>query len=395
MELKHSRSDVRRDVAVAVAFFVVGSVMYVANLRYFFGSAALIDVLPRWMPLFSLAVACGFQMFRSSRPAVAVAGGLFALALDALCGPTIAVWIVYSDIIYAAAIYATGRVNRAMLLSNWLIAAVTLTVSLTVSGDWRVALFAMILVVALIVSPASYGQAIRQHQIAADSERDRAQAVAALAVREQEAAVAFERRQFARDLHDVVAGQLSGIAMQSAAALDTTDPAIRATVLRSVRAASLDALGEMRAMIEVLTGTDDLDPPATANLNSLDRLIDSARASGSAVTADLGVVSVARMTGIAGYRIVAQAITNAVTHSPRSPIDIVVGQHDSTVKITVSNPVPAGTEIPARAGGHGLNNMEMRARSVGGTCHAGMADNRWVVQCELPCATLASAQGSR
>ncbi|ORM23988.1 histidine kinase dimerization/phosphoacceptor domain-containing protein [Williamsia sp. 1135] len=227
--------DRQRDLGVAAAFFVAGIVLYIGDLRYFFGATALNTALPQWLPLVTLAVACCSQGWRSTRPAIAFTGVVAALAIDAFCGPTIAVWIVYSDVVYAVARYGSDRLRRVMLLVNWLVAAVVLVVALTGSGDWRVALLAMLLVTALIASPASYGHAIRQHQMAAESERDRARAVEALATRDQEVAVAAERRRLARDLHDVVASQLSGIALQSAAALETTDGNVRDSVLRSVR----------------------------------------------------------------------------------------------------------------------------------------------------------------
>lgn len=376
--------DRRRDVVVAVAFIVLGIALYVGDLRYFFGGEPLVSVVPEWVPYVALALACAFQSLRSTRPDIALGGCLAVMVVDAFAGPTIAVWIVYSDVVYSVARYGSAQTRRAMLLANWLIAAVALTTAIAGSGDWRVALMVMLLVTALIASPASYGHAIRQHQIAADSERARAQATEELAIREQEAAIAQERRQLARDLHDVIAGHLSGIALQTAAALETTDSATRETVLRTVRASSIDALGEMRTMIELLSGSDDLDSPATATMARLDRLIDAARAAGSPVRATIVHPRLAPATDIAAFRIIQQAITNATVHSPRSAIEIDVQQDDSSLTIAVTNPVPDGTTAAVSDAGHGITNMKMRASSVGGVLEVSVAQGRWRVFAQLP-----------
>ncbi|PYE21129.1 signal transduction histidine kinase [Williamsia limnetica] len=376
--------DRQRDVAIAVAFLVAGIVLYLGDLRYFFGPTALNTALPQWLPLVTLAIACCSQAWRSYRPAVALTGVVAALIIDAFCGPTIAVWIVYSDVVYAVARYGSDRLRRVMLLVNWLIAAIVLTVALTGSGDWRVALLAMVLVAALIASPASYGHAIRQHQIAADSERDRARAVEALAARDQEVAVASERRRLARDLHDVVAGQLSGIALQSAAALETTDDTVRDSVLRSVRSASVEALREMRTMIELLSGPDDLDTAATADLHRMDRLGDAARACGSTVDMRVESTRLSPASAIVAYRIIQQALTNVAAHSPGADVDVTVRQRCSSAAITVSNTVGADVAIPDRTRGHGIENMRVRAASVGGTVDISIVDRRWQVVAELP-----------
>lgn len=392
MARTHIDSDRRRDLGIVAAFFALGVVLYVGDLRYFFGPTALIGALPGWLPLVSLTIACAFQCLRSVRPDIALVGAAGALILDVFSGPTIAVWLVYSDVVYAVATYGSVRSRRAMLLANWLIAAIALTITLTVSGDWRVAVFAMLLVTALIVSPAAYGRAIRQHQVAANSERARAKALEQLALRDQEAAVAGERAHLARDLHDVVASQLSGIALQSAAALQTHDAAARESVLRSVRVSSVEALDEMRTMIELLSGADDLEAPVTATLIRVDRLADGARAGGSTVTSHIEPTRLTPVSDIVAYRIVQQALRNATTHSPDSAIEICVRQDHSSAKVTVSNTIGPATTTHTARGGRGITNMRVRAQSVGGTLEITAADGRWQVVAELPTPTIDQRQ---
>ncbi len=394
MALVRIDSGRRRDLGVAVAFFAAGLVLYIGDLRYFFGPTALNTSLPQWLPLLTLGLACFFQVWRSSRPAVAFAGTTAALALDAFCGPTIAVWIVYSDVVYAVARYGSARLRRVMLLVNWLVAAIVLTVALTGSGDWRVALLAMLLVTALIASPASYGHAIRQHELAAESERDRARAVEALAMRDQEVAIASERRRLARDLHDVVAGQLSGIALQSAAALETRDAGIRDSVLRSVRSASVEALREMRTMIDLLSGPDDFDAPVTATLDHIDQLADAARACGSSVDITVESTRLSPVSTIVAYRIIQQALTNAAAHSPGADVEVAVRQQASSAVISIANTVHEDVVLPEEIAGHGIENMRVRAGSVGGSLDVDITDRRWNVVAELPTPVIDRLPGS-
>jgi signal transduction histidine kinase len=97
--------------------------------------------------------------------------------------------------------------------------------------------------------------------------------------------VAAERARMARDLHDVIAGQLSGIAIQSEAALTLPhpDPSVLRRVLQSVRRDSVASLAEMRTMIGLLRtdGAGDGDPrTAPAGLDRLESLLESAAGTG-------------------------------------------------------------------------------------------------------------------
>jgi signal transduction histidine kinase len=67
--------------------------------------------------------------------------------------------------------------------------------------------------------PVWWGVNVRQHRDAAEAERARADQLARIADLDRDAAVREERARMARDLHDVIAGHLSAIAIQSAAAL--------------------------------------------------------------------------------------------------------------------------------------------------------------------------------
>jgi signal transduction histidine kinase len=127
-------------------------------------------------------------------------------------------------------------------------------------------------------------------------------------------------------------------------------------------------------------------------LDDLDDLLAEVRATGVAV--DLEVRGEPRPLGegvsLSAYRILQEAVTNAMKHAPRQPIRITVDHGPGAVVLEVandgSNPNAAATGGTARVGGHGIIGMRERALLHDGSFHAGPAtDGRgWVVRAELP-----------
>lgn len=310
-----------RDLAVCAAFLVLGLVLYAADLTVIGGNPTTPFDLPRWI---TLVAACATQTVRSTAPGLSFALCLLVVGVDVVLAQSISVWLVLSDIAYAVALYAGRRTVHVMYAAVGAITVLAVASVLAVDGSWRSVLLILLWLLALVISPIGYGRAIAEHRLATHSERERALAVAQLAARDRADAVADERRRLARDLHDIVAGHLSGIALQSAAALRAgPDSPITAEVLASVRSNSVEALGEMRTMIEVLGGTeagsdDEHDQThRTASLRRLDRLVRSARTAGSAVTVTGSAPpELPPSIDVSAYRIVAEALTNATRHAP-------------------------------------------------------------------------------
>jgi signal transduction histidine kinase len=227
---------------------------------------------------------------------------------------------------------------------------------------------------------------VRQHR---DSERARqalAERLATIAEYDHKSAVADERARMARDLHDVIAGHLSAIAIHSAAALSMVDrnQGTMHAMLRTVRESSVASLSEMRTMIGLLR-TDDagMDRRAPARLRDIGRLLESARAAGLEVhakTEETGGLPAA--VDLSAYRIVQEALTNVVKHAPGSRAEVRVGRSSRTLVIEVIN---EGVGAVAVGSGRGLLNMRERAHAVGGVLEAGPSPTgRWRVRAELP-----------
>ncbi|WUL62589.1 histidine kinase [Streptomyces sp. NBC_00344] len=214
--------------------------------------------------------------------------------------------------------------------------------------------------------------------------------------REEEAArrVAEERLRIARDLHDLLAHSITLIGVQTSVASHVllTDPerldrAAIAKALDDVSETCRSARGELRTTLEVLrsdrSSEDPLPAPAALpDLAAVPDLVRAAEAAGASVDLTLPAAGVRPAAAAAAYRIVQEALTNAVRHAgPGVRIRVRVLPVAGTLRVTVSDDgsphagaVPAGggrgSAVPG-AVGFGLIGMRERARSLGGTLAAG------------------------
>jgi signal transduction histidine kinase len=201
-----------------------------------------------------------------------------------------------------------------------------------------------------------------------------------------------ERARIARELHDVVAHHISMIAVQAETARLTTPgmPTAGAQRLSEIGDTARAGLTEMRRLLGVLredarAGVADRHPQP--GLDQLPGLVDEAResagagcrliVSGAPVAVDPGV-------GLAAYRIVQEALTNARRHAPGAAVDVEVRYRDGEVRLSIRDNGP-GPQPALPAGGHGLPGMRERAAAVGGELRAGAATvGGFLVQARLP-----------
>jgi signal transduction histidine kinase len=201
-----------------------------------------------------------------------------------------------------------------------------------------------------------------------------------------------ERARIARELHDVVAHHISMIAVQAETARLTMPgmPAAGAQRLSEIGDTARAGLTEMRRLLGVLREDAEAETPdrhPQPGLEQLPGLVDEARGfsgarcrliiSGTPVTADPGV-------GLAAYRIVQEALTNARRHAPGAAVDVEVRYGDGELRLVVRDNGP-GPQPTAPAGGHGLPGMRERAVTVGGELRAGAATvGGFLVEARLP-----------
>ncbi|MFC4331365.1 sensor histidine kinase [Streptomyces andamanensis] len=374
----------RDDLAIALAGLLGGLLLWGLGLGVRTPGDPLVLWAGRWPVLLPLAVTAGCEALRRTRPRTALLTGTAAVACDTVTQGSLATLVMYTDLVYAGVLYGTAAWARRVL---WVTGLVTVAATLVPLAVWRVPEALLIGVVTGIVTfgPAATGWSVRNHREAAEAARLHAEQTALLAETDRVQAVAAERARMARELHDMVAGHLSAIAIHSTAALSLDDPATSRDALAVIRENSVDGLTEMRRLIGLLRDGPDGDAPAAVpTLDGLAALVSSARAGGLDVGLSADHGKVAAPVELAAYRIVQESLTNALKHGGEGPVRVSVQERDHALRIEVSSPC-TGRETPRAPGsGTGLIGMRERAVLLGGTFGAGPADGRWTVRAVLP-----------
>jgi signal transduction histidine kinase len=200
-----------------------------------------------------------------------------------------------------------------------------------------------------------------------------------------------ERLRIAREVHDVVGHSLSVITMQAGVALHVLDkrPDQAAPALQVIRTTSKEALDELRGTLAVFRGQGGEDPqPVTPppGLARLEDLVASVEDGTRTVRLhrDAALGQLPGAVDHAAYRIVQEALTNAVRHAPQADVEVRLGCGPRSMLIEVSDNGPARVEHPPAEGG-GLAGMRERAAAVGGTVRAEpRPEGGFAVHAELP-----------
>jgi signal transduction histidine kinase len=203
-------------------------------------------------------------------------------------------------------------------------------------------------------------------------------------------AVAEERARIAREMHDVVAHNLSVMVVQSSAARRMIDrnPERASEALASVEHTGREALAEMRRMLDMLRGDDeDVALAPQPSIDELDALLERARESGLDV--DLEVEGERRRVqssvDLSCFRIVQEALSNTIKHAGAEHAHVRLRYGPDEVEVDVTDD---GRGVrPQRNGnsGHGLVGMRERVAMLGGRLEAGYrADGGFEVRATLP-----------
>ncbi|MFJ6350850.1 sensor histidine kinase [Streptomyces sp. NPDC092046] len=210
-----------------------------------------------------------------------------------------------------------------------------------------------------------------------------------------------ERGRIARELHDVVAHHMSVISIQAQVAphlVEDPSPELREN-LAGIRQNAVDALTELRRVLGVLRGDGAAGDAAAGvrhapqpTLDRLGELLANVRATGLHVTAE--TVGEPRPlspgTELSAYRIVQEALSNAMRHAPGARAAVATHYHADGLTVRITNtaatravgPVPSGG---GREPGHGLLGMRERTAMLGGELAAGPTpDGGWDVTATLP-----------
>jgi signal transduction histidine kinase len=223
-----------------------------------------------------------------------------------------------------------------------------------------------------------------------------ARATAAETRRDEEArrAVVEERERIARELHDVVAHNLSVIVIQAGAGVRAfpQQPDRSLGTLEAIESTAREALGEMRRMLSLLgpaDGASELTPlPGLANLGGL---VERIRAAG--VEVELRISGDPRpinpAVDLSAFRIIQEALTNTLRHSGSKAARVHVGYEAAAISIEVTNDGPGNDRsvIPVEGAhpGRGLVGMRERVNLFAGDFEAGsLPDGGFRVAARIP-----------
>jgi signal transduction histidine kinase len=384
----------QQDALIVASSVAAGILMYSIGMSPLYVTGVA-DLAPGWLRPTLFTAICLVELLRRRAPAFALAVGCALVAVDCFFGVSVPMLTVFADLLYAATLYGSRRLSKDMIPMAAMGAVGAVVAALIFAPGWRETVLACLVVLPFVMIPVWWAAKIRQHREIADAERTNAAQVVRIGALDRTAAVAAERARMARDLHDVIAGDLSAIAIQSEAALSARGDLETAwTVLAAVRESSVRALTEMRAMIGLLRADGEAqdEAAAPARLADLGKLIASARVSGMEIEVRIELdesVPVPAAVDLTAYRIAQEALTNAMKHAPRSTAKVEIRHVDGTLTVEVAN---ALTVQPWTTGdtGTGLLNMRERAVAVGGSFFAGPSETGWLVRAVLPAAVVSA-----
>ncbi|WP_348788663.1 histidine kinase [Leifsonia sp. NPDC080035] len=379
--------------AVAIVFFVFWAVAEVG--RHQLGPGLVRSVVPFWAALLLLAVAIGLSRIQ---PVVAMSAAT-AVLIGQLLFPT-AIFdepLVYVGLGIVALVVASCLRGRMLVVSfAFAVGAGVSTAGLLAwwvgigRGDMGSRAMFFVLCAAASAGAWLIGALIGAWTRNRDAQLELARTTAELQEATTEAIVAGERERIAQDVHDIMAHSLSVILAQAdgARALADARPQQMSASLVSIADAARSSLTEVRMLIEGLVS--DPDGAETPSLADVDALVERMRAAGLAVTVER-FAEPAGLTAtqeLAVYRIVQEALTNALKHgaSPTAA-RVALDARGGGLTISVSSPA-ASSPTAEQRGGRGVHGMRERARLAGGWLDAGPdeAEGGYLVTAYIPAA---------
>lgn len=343
------------------------------------------------VPVLLVALTSGGDLFGTTVLPVVV-----AVVLAALRVPIVGLW---PSIVGAAALVTASTAGNWIKVNGVLSGhplGEALVGALPQGVTQAVGAVGLPLVVTLVV------RSRREVRAARDAELVARTAEASAVVREQDArvdaAVSRERAAMARELHDIAAHHLSGIALMSAV-IDRqidTDPAAAHEGVRQVREQSTAVLEDLRRLVGLLRD----DAPAERAVETVAGIVDLVERARYRSDVRLEVLrgehdvaeGVGPLAQLAAYRTAQEALANAALHAPGAVVTVAIDDRaPEHLELRVENTAPTTPDAPGdptpgstAAGGNGLRGMRERAELVGARLQTGpTSDGGWAVTLRL------------
>ena len=188
---------------------------------------------------------------------------------------------------------------------------------------------------------------------------------------EREQAAEEERLRIARELHDVVAHNVSVMAIQAGAARVSGNSSKEA--LLSIETTARDTLAELNHLLGVLRKEPDAPLSPQPGLDQAETLLNPARQAG--LDASLKVTGERRplpaALDLSAYRILQEAITNVLKHAHASRVEVTIAYQPDAVALTVSDNGIGAKQAAGTSTGHGLIGMRERVELFNGELSSG------------------------
>ena len=193
---------------------------------------------------------------------------------------------------------------------------------------------------------------------------------------EERSVVSQERRRIARELHDVLAHNLSVMVVQASAGrrLVDRDPERATEVADLIERTGRDAMSELRHMFGTVRRDEGEPLEGPPSLARVGLLAERARAAGLPVELVVEGEAAALPPGVdlAAYRVVQEALTNSYKHAgpARARVRVRYEPHELLLEVS-DDGVGSGHDLDDLGGGHGLVGMRERVALYGGELEAG------------------------
>ncbi|TJZ59263.1 two-component sensor histidine kinase [Streptomyces piniterrae] len=200
----------------------------------------------------------------------------------------------------------------------------------------------------------------------------------------------LEHNRLAQELHDSIGHALTVAVVQAGAARAAGSPEFTDRALAAIEDTGRQALTDLERALRLLR-EDAPRPSDRPALTEAERLMESARAAGSTVRAELTgpLEALPGPVSREAYRMLQEALTNVLRHAGPVPVSVRIAADADALELEVRNPLrtsPPGA--PGATGavrtGRGLRGIRERAALLGGTAETGPGDGEWLVRARLP-----------
>jgi len=305
---------------------------------------------------------------RRTHPLAAALVGAVSLSLQPLVG-TVPVATGFLVLLFVLASLGWYASTRRGLLGVGAVVAGGLVFDAT-TDDFLLA--DLVVNVVILVATWAAGRAVRvasDRRVAAEVAADRA---AHLAIEE-------ERGRISRDLHDSLAHALTLITLQAGSARERAEGPTAERSLRTIEDTGREALTDMHRFLEVLA-TPAGEPPGIAHLPEL---VDGVRRNGLPVTLEVDVDPVPQGVSTTVYRVVQEALTNAVRHSEATEASVAVHREGRALVARVCSTGRA-RPAPTPGSGRGLVGLRERLAVFDGTIDSAATGDGWRLEARIP-----------